>query len=633
MYTDFVIKNVEYVRAQVRVVKCNVKGIAVDISFNQMGGLSALCFLEQVDKLIGKDHLFKRSIILIKAWCYYESRTLGAFYGLIATYALNLLVLHILNLFHSSVNGPLSVLHRFLDYYSTFDWDKYCVSLNGRVALSSFPDIVVETPQNVGSGLLLGQEVLKNTIDVFPVSNWAKESSEQAFLKKYLNIIDPLKQNNNVGRSVSKANFSQIKHAFSLGAQKLGDIIMLPPESIDQGLKEFFETTLERNGKVRRQDVRIPVPVFLTGKSEIADLNGDYSSFLANIIYCGHYHNHDSSTQSIPPTSPSQVWNEDAGMQFNQIFVPPPKMRSCAPIPFFHPKAAQSSSAALVDGDIPKIRVTSTSMPTTSVEEMLKALSMDMYIPNTESRGTGTFIPDIRDQKKLMVQGRIYAEDKAKSMESETNVHEKSVNENYSSQGAVTRIPDMGVEKNAKPGVTGTYNHNLILEDKKSQGAGTGSSDQRSPYKQMPFRGRGRDDGQTTEGLVLKSSPKKEQVDVSSETKGESTSNINLSLEEFPLLPGSKKAVPPRSPQPGWPAEESSSAQKSQPVPVEFGFFGLPLSPLIESSQREGKELHFSFSTTMDSDLAEPSEDKKKEMIVEQPYKLEDDKDFPALSG
>ena len=176
----------------------------------------------------------------------------------------------------------------------------------------------------------------------------------------------------------------------------------------------------------------------------------------------------------------------------------------------------------------------------------------------------------------------------------------------------------------------------------------------------MPFQGRGRDDGQTTEGLVLKSSPKKEQVDVSSETKGESTSSINLSLEEFPLLPGSKKAVPPRSPQPGWPAEESSSAQKSQPVPVEFGFFGLPLSPLIESSQREGKELHFSFSTTMDSDLAEPSEDKKKEMygtsdkwkiyldlenfpidtnlfslcrIVEQPYKLEDDKDFPALSG
>jgi hypothetical protein len=39
----------------------------------------------QVDRLVGKDHLFKRNIILIKAWCYYESRILGAHYGLIST--------------------------------------------------------------------------------------------------------------------------------------------------------------------------------------------------------------------------------------------------------------------------------------------------------------------------------------------------------------------------------------------------------------------------------------------------------------------------------------------------------------------------------------------------------------------
>ena len=34
---------------QVRVVKCTVKNIAVDISFNQMAGLCALRFLEQVN--------------------------------------------------------------------------------------------------------------------------------------------------------------------------------------------------------------------------------------------------------------------------------------------------------------------------------------------------------------------------------------------------------------------------------------------------------------------------------------------------------------------------------------------------------------------------------------------------------
>jgi hypothetical protein len=66
-------------------------------------------FLMQVDRLAGKDHLFKRSIILIKAWCYYESRILGAHHGLISTYALETLVLYIFHVFHASLNGPVEV--------------------------------------------------------------------------------------------------------------------------------------------------------------------------------------------------------------------------------------------------------------------------------------------------------------------------------------------------------------------------------------------------------------------------------------------------------------------------------------------------------------------------------------------
>jgi len=66
----------------------------------------------QVDRLVGKNHLFKRSIILIKAWCYYESRILGAHHGLISTYALETLILYIFHLFHCSLNGPLAVRFR-----------------------------------------------------------------------------------------------------------------------------------------------------------------------------------------------------------------------------------------------------------------------------------------------------------------------------------------------------------------------------------------------------------------------------------------------------------------------------------------------------------------------------------------
>jgi hypothetical protein len=45
----------------------------------------------------------------IKAWCYYESRLLGAHHGLISTYALETLVLYVFNKYHSSRDSPLAV--------------------------------------------------------------------------------------------------------------------------------------------------------------------------------------------------------------------------------------------------------------------------------------------------------------------------------------------------------------------------------------------------------------------------------------------------------------------------------------------------------------------------------------------
>lgn len=45
----------------------------------------------------------------MKAWCYYESRLLGAHHGLISTYALETLVLYVFNKYHETIDSPLSV--------------------------------------------------------------------------------------------------------------------------------------------------------------------------------------------------------------------------------------------------------------------------------------------------------------------------------------------------------------------------------------------------------------------------------------------------------------------------------------------------------------------------------------------
>ncbi|XP_004302534.1 PREDICTED: uncharacterized protein LOC101304393 [Fragaria vesca subsp. vesca] len=260
MAAEFMVKDVQLIRAEVKLVKCLVQNIVVDISFNQLGGLCTLCFLEQVDRLIGKDHLFKRSIILIKAWCYYESRILGAHHGLISTYGLETLVLFIFHLFHASLNGPLAVLYKFLDYFSKFDWDNYCISLNGPVRISSLPELLTEMPDNGGGDLLLSNEFLRSCVDRFSVPSRGYETNYRTFQPKHLNIVDPLKENNNLGRSVSKGNFYRIRSAFTYGARKLGRILSQPEENIDDEFRKFFSNTLDRHGSGQRPDVQDPIP-------------------------------------------------------------------------------------------------------------------------------------------------------------------------------------------------------------------------------------------------------------------------------------------------------------------------------------------------------------------------------------
>ncbi|KAJ4834411.1 hypothetical protein Tsubulata_007355 [Turnera subulata] len=242
------VKDVHCIDAEVKLVKCVVQDIDVDVSFNQIGGISSLCFLEQVDQLIGKGYLFKRSIILIKAWCYYESRILGAHHGLISTYALEILILYIFQQFHSSLNGPFQVLYKFLDYFSKFDWERYCISLRGPILISSFPDISAELHENKNGGLLLSNEFLRDCPDVFAVPcKRAETNSESKFPLKHLNIVDPLKENNNLGRSIHKGNFYRIRSAFRYGASKLGRIVMLPEGQIPHELNKFFTNTLDRH--------------------------------------------------------------------------------------------------------------------------------------------------------------------------------------------------------------------------------------------------------------------------------------------------------------------------------------------------------------------------------------------------
>lgn len=63
---------------------------------------------------------------------------------------------------------------------------------------------VAELPENVGGGLLLTEDFYRHCLEAFSVPIKGVGMQTGTFAKKHLNIVDPLKEFNNLGRSVSE---------------------------------------------------------------------------------------------------------------------------------------------------------------------------------------------------------------------------------------------------------------------------------------------------------------------------------------------------------------------------------------------------------------------------------------------
>ena len=72
----------------------------------------------------------------------------------------------------------------------------------------------------------------------------------QMFTVKYMNIVDPLDADNNLGRSVARGNFERIKAALKLGFEKLSSALAAPTAKELAGLF----TSIERRAKELKRD-------------------------------------------------------------------------------------------------------------------------------------------------------------------------------------------------------------------------------------------------------------------------------------------------------------------------------------------------------------------------------------------
>ncbi|KAH1245723.1 Poly(A) RNA polymerase cid14 [Glycine max] len=541
------VKDIEHIRAQVQVVKCTVKNIPIDITFNQMTGLCTLCFLEQ------------------------------------------------------------QVLYIFFDYYGTFDWEHNYMSIWGPKALSSLPEIV-DRPECDQDEFLLHKEFLINYRDIFSSKAKSSETTTNTFPVKHINILDPLRNDNNLGRSVNEASFHRIRFALSYGAKKFKQIFTLAGENMGEALEKFFFDTLQRNGKGERADVDVPVSPFGTGRYEKSVLDGDCDSYYGGSQYAQQYPNYAMPTTTIHSNSPSSPSQDDI--------------------------LALSTQQNWSEGDL-------LALSTQQNWSMYYQSVYNGYIPGQtlfhptynfeeggRSRGTGTYIPDLNyncywDIRAKVNRPRRFPSAKhnallkscpkrkeAEEVHFETNMNDNSKpfelsNEDFplilgirkatSPTQAQESAPFANVhsETNKDGGNSRFYEPSNETHAKEPALLAKVLSKTDKPSNPWSFE------------LVKEDFPLLPKV-CSEPRMDDNSKSFDLSKKDFPPLQRSHKIVPSKSNQPTKYEKISSSSKESKLKNVEFGTHKLSQSLAEQSMSTKGEKEISGVSSSQETKLVVP---------------------------
>lgn len=262
------IRNVSFINARTPMVTMLVGNVVVDLTENQAGSVAASVLVEEADRFIQRNHLFKRSLLLLKAWALCETprlvgqRVLGAREGGLTSYGLSVMVLHLFSSRRSAdtLAHPLDVFIRFFQVFADFDWSRHCLTLDGSVAFHDVRDYrhggsktkgnpssrlwpLVDkvlwhlTPAAEKAGKIRGRRTSKSgrRLDGYEGSSrvsgtaGAADSSAAHFPIRHCNIQDPLNGLNNLGHSVSRRTLKALEYALQLGRQQLEECQLLSP--------------------------------------------------------------------------------------------------------------------------------------------------------------------------------------------------------------------------------------------------------------------------------------------------------------------------------------------------------------------------------------------------------------------
>ena len=263
---------------------------------------------------------------------------------------------------------------------------------------------------------------------------------------------------------------------------------MRPGESMVEGLKKFFINTLNRNGRGQRLGVEVPVSLFGTGKFLVSYLSGDYDNQFSGLNYGQRFHKYSLPipVQPCRPTSPSLVQNRSAHMQSSWNISALSNTNDFVPRPLCHSNASQLFNTLVVHKTANRASVeaesnstgTGTYIPDEGIEKKLKLQSKGTLGPHMGFEGESTCVHDMGLEEKLKLQDigtsgpDIGIEKELRSQGTVCDISDIGIVGNFKLGGTGTCIPAMGIEEKAKAPALGKYILGTSVEEQ-TQGTGT----------------------------------------------------------------------------------------------------------------------------------------------------------------
>jgi hypothetical protein len=300
--------DIRIIMADIRLLKCKIGSISLDISINNFSGLFKIVFINYIENQFqsqfnknnffldspyvdNKINIFRRSLLLIKGWCLLEGNLMGSNIGLMASYTIEILVIYIFNIHYEYIYNEFDAFEKFFEFMENMDWENNVISLFGifsnqyfHTLLSSLkfkiqkdkknsieinePFWYINNKTQINSlkmnlfnesscePLLKITELKKmissinKSIDNIYLKQKVKIINESLF-EKSINILDPINNCNNLGKSISLHSYSKMKQVIIYLNKQLKSIHKTRkkgnPFLYLNSLLNLFKTTLSKN--------------------------------------------------------------------------------------------------------------------------------------------------------------------------------------------------------------------------------------------------------------------------------------------------------------------------------------------------------------------------------------------------